>query len=138
MQHPNRHLIGRELFKRAHNRLERTLDIRLDDDRQLLGDAGGDLRKHLLERAARSRRCICVAPSTLPKVGDVASAALVLCDHEIVARKWRPVEAEHLDRCRRPCLSLALTSIIDKSTYAAPFAAGEQDVSDPQRATLNE
>src|ERR1700736_2631975 len=98
MQNTNRHLIGRELFKRANDRLERALDIRLDDDRQLLGDAGGDLRKHLLERAPRSRSRVRVATSALTKVGDVASAALVLCAHEIVARQWRPIEAEHLDR----------------------------------------
>src|SRR6266850_5953733 len=138
MQHTNRHLFSRELFKRADDRLQRTLDIRLDDDWQLLRDAGGDLRKHLLERATRSRRRICVAPPTLTKIGDIASAALVLCDHEIVARKWRSVEAEHLDRRRRPRLSLALASIIDESTYATPFAAGDKDVAGPQRAALNE
>src|SRR5205814_3347105 len=97
-----------------------------------------DLRKHLLERAARSRCGVCVAPSALTKVSDVARAALVLGDHKIVARQWRSIEAEHLDRCRRARLSLALASIIDESTYPAPFAAGDKYVADPQRAALNE
>src|SRR5205814_6093352 len=133
MQYTNRHFIGREFFKRPDDRFERTLDIRLDDDRQLLGDAGGDLRKHLLERAARSRCGVCVAPSALTKIGDIASAALILGDYEIVARKWRPIEAEHLDRRRRARLALALASIIDESTHPAPFAAGDKYVADPQR-----
>src|SRR5207249_11197937 len=85
-----------------------------------------------------SRSRVRVAPPALTKVDDVASAALVLCDRKIVARQWRPFEAEHLDWCRRPPLSLALASIIDESSHAAPLAAGDKDVADPQRTALNE
>ena len=56
MQYPHRDLVGRDLFERADDRLERALHVGFDDDRQLLGGAGGDLREHLLERAAPAGR----------------------------------------------------------------------------------
>ena len=38
VQHPHRDLVGRQLFERADNRLERALHVGFDDDRQLFGD----------------------------------------------------------------------------------------------------
>ena len=89
-----------DLFERADDRLERALHIRFDDDRQFFRDAGRDLREHLLEGAARAGCGSRVAPAALTEIGDVARAALVFGDDEIVAGERRAVEAQHLDRRR--------------------------------------
>ncbi len=85
MQHAHRDLVGRQLFERADDRLERALDVGFDDDRQFLGAAGGDLREHLLERAAAAGGGRLLAPAALAEIGDLARAAFVLDDDEIVA-----------------------------------------------------
>ena len=64
--------------------------------------------------------------------------ALVLGDDEIVARQRRAVEAEYLDRGRRAGLDLILPVVIDERTHPAPFAAGDKDVANAQRAALDE
>ena len=138
MQHAHRDFTRRDFFERADNRLERTLDIRFDHDRQFLRHTGRDLREHLLESSA----CACcstrVAPAALTEVGDVARAALVLCNYEIVARERCSVEPQHLDRTRRTRLEDVLPAIVEQCAHASPFAARDKDVADPQRAALDE
>ena len=105
---------------------------------ELLGDAGGDLREHLLERAARARGRLLLAAAALAVVGDVARLGLVLGDDEVVARQGRAVEAQHLDRARRSRLLDGAAALVDERAHAAPFAAGDEDVADLERAALDQ
>ena len=81
----HRDLVGAELVERAGDRLDRAMHVGLDDDRQLLGGAGGDLREHLFERAAAAGCGGRVAAPALAEFGDLAGAAFAVDDDEIVA-----------------------------------------------------
>ena len=87
-------------------------------------------------RAAGRRRG--VAPPALPEIGDLARPALVLDHDEIVAGERHAVEAQHLDRRRGTGLLLVLAALVDQRAHAAPFAAGDEDVADLQRAALHQ
>src|SRR5581483_11200976 len=129
---------GGDLLERAGDRFERALDVGLDDHGELLGHARGDLREHLFERAARARRRLLLAPAALAVIGDVARLRLVLRDDEIVAGQRRPVQAQHLDWRRWARFLDLLPAIVDEGAHAAPFAAGDEDVAELQRAALDE
>src|SRR5207248_3329254 len=138
VQYPHCDLVGRQLFERADDRFERALYVGFDDDRQLLRDARGDLREHLLEGAARTGHGGRVAPAALTEVGDFAGAALALDHDEIVAGKRNAVKPQYLDRGRGSCLALALAALVDQSANPTPLAAGDEDVADVQRAALDQ
>ena len=138
MQYAHRDLVGRDPFERADDRLDRALHVALDDDRQFLGGAGRDLREHLFERAAPAGRRRRVAPAALAEIGDLARPRLVLDNDEIVAGERQAVEPEHLDRGRRPGLLLVLAALVDQRADPSPFAAGDENVADIQRAALHQ
>ena len=105
---------------------------------QFLGGAGRGLREHLLERAARAGRRLLLAPPALAIFGDVARLAFVLGDDEIVARHRRAVETQHLDRHGRAGFVRCSAAIVDQRAHPAPFAAGDEDVADLERAALDQ
>ena len=105
VQHAHRHLVGRQLLRRADDRLERALHVGLDDDRQLLAPR----RRRSARTSARACRGHRRPPprsraAALAELGDLARAALVLDHDELVAGERHAVEAQHLDRRRRPGL----------------------------------
>ena len=125
---------------RARDRLDRALHVGLDQHRQLLGGALADALQHLLQRAAATGDAgkLGLPVATDAEVGDLARARLALHDMELVARLRRAVEAQDLDRERRPRRLHLLAAIVDQATHAAPLRAGDEDVADLQRAALDQ
>ena len=54
--HARADFVGAELLERADDRLDRTLHVALDDERELLAARRLELAHHLLERAAHAGR----------------------------------------------------------------------------------
>ena len=88
-------------------------------------------------RAPCERRLL--APAALAVIGDVARAALVLGDDEIVARERRAVEAQHLDRHRRAGLALMVWPRSSTSARTRPHSLPATKMSPTlQRAALDQ
>src|SRR5829696_8640060 len=141
MDHPGLDLLVADLLERADDRLERALHVGLDDERELLA-AGAflEVAHHVGKRAAGAGRAGGGALALLPGavVGDLAGAGFRLDDGDTVARLRRAVEAEHLDRNRRPGLLRHRALVVDERPDAAPLGAGDGDVAGAQRAALDE
>src|SRR5579872_479862 len=138
MQHAHRDLRRAEALERRVDRLERALHVRFDHDGEFLGRAGRDLREHLLERAAAGGGGGLLAAQPLPIFGDVARRGFAVDDDEIVAGKRRAGEAQHLHRRCRAGRCDGLAAIVDQGAYAAPFAAGDEDIAGLERAALDQ
>ena len=100
--------------------------------------ARGDLREHLLEGAAAARGGGVVAAPALAEIGDLAGPAFALDHDEIVAGKRHAVEPQNLDRGRGAGLAQGLPALVDQRAHPAPFAAGDENVADLQRAALDQ
>ena len=68
----------------------------------------------------------------LAVLGYFAGLRLGLDDVENVARLGRAVEAQHLDRDRRPGLVHALAAVVDERTHLAPLLADDENVAPVQ------
>ena len=102
VQHSNLDLFGADLFQTADDRFPRAVHIGLDDDRQLLGFAFLDARKHLLEGAAGVGGDFAVPLALAAEIGHFAGARIVLGDNEFIAGDRCTVQSDHLDRHRGP------------------------------------
>ena len=131
-------LVGSELAQRAGDGLDRTLHVALDQQLELLAAGLLELLHHLLERARRTGGAQRLAALADAVVGDLARPALALDDRERITRLRRRVEAQDLDRHRRPGRGYRLAAIVDQRAHATPGAAGHDDVADAQRAALHE
>ena len=96
-------LFGVELLERGDDRLDRALDVALDEQREFLAPRRFELAHHIGERTARhaAARGDLVALLTLAIFGDFAGARFAFDDRDAVAGLRRAGEAEHLDRHRR-------------------------------------
>ena len=74
----------------------------------------------------------------LALLGELARAALVLDDLDVLARLADPVEAEDLDRHSRGRLLDALAAVVEHRADLAPDGAGDDGVADLERAALDE
>src|SRR5207253_10299586 len=90
-------LLLRHLRDRAFDRLERALDIRLEDDLELLRLTFLDLSEHLVERRRPFRRGTgCALAGVL---GDRRARGFFVGDHaHDVAGFWNLRETEYFDR----------------------------------------
>ena len=131
-------LVGAELVQRAGDGFDRALHVALDEQRELLAAGLLQLLHHLLERARRAGRAQRLAALAHAVVGDLAGAAFVLDDRERSPASGRRVEAQDLDRHRRPGLRHVRAAIVDERAHAAPRAAGDDDVADAQGAALDQ
>src|SRR6266508_3952796 len=96
------HAIVAELRQRIGEHFRRSLHVRLDDDRQLLHAAFGELGLERLEREPRALRAErFVLRLHLPELRDLPGLGRVFQSLEGVARLRQPAQAEHFDRCRR-------------------------------------
>ena len=77
------HLVGRQAVERIDDRFDRSLHVRLDDERHFL-DRRSVGREHVLEADRRRGRALLVEHA-LAIVGDFAGAGLVLDDRERIA-----------------------------------------------------
>ena len=87
MQHAHRHFLRAEPAERTDQRLDRALDIGLDDQRKLaLAFFLLDLGEELLQVERRAARDLLLPGARLAELGDLPRTALVLDHHDLVAR----------------------------------------------------
>ena len=132
------HLVGRQRLRRADDRLERALHIRLDNRGKFRGRALLDGRQHLLERAAAGGGGAGVANLPLAESGDVPGARFRIGDGEFVASLRCALQAQHLHRLGRPGLVDVPAVVVDQRAHPTPFGAGDEDIADPQRAAFHQ
>ena len=135
---PDLHLLVGQLGERVGEHFRRALHVGLDDDRQLLHAAFGDLRLQRLERepsalrAERARlRLLLAERRDLPRLGRVG-------DLEDVARLRQAGEAEDFDRRRRPGRLGRLAAVVDQRAHAADDGPAMNVSPTLQRAVLDE
>ena len=133
------HLLVGQLGERVGQHLGRALHVGLDDDRQLLHAAFGDLRLQRLERepaALRAERAalglLLAERRDLPRLGRVGQRL------EHVARLRQAGQAEHFDRRGRPGRLDRTAAVVDQRAHAADDRAGDERVADVERAVLHE
>src|SRR5207244_12100907 len=96
------------------------------------------LLHQLLERARGAGVAQRLAALAHAIVGDLARATVALHHGERIARLGGGVEAQNLDRHRRPGLRHRRTEIVDESAHAPPGRTGNDDVADAQGAALHQ
>ena len=132
------HLLVRQLGERVGEHFGRALHVGLDDDRQLLHAAFGDLRLQRFERepaALRAERA--VLRLLLAERGDLTRLRR-FGDLEHVAGLRQAGQAEHFDRRRRPRRLGRAAAVVDERAHAADDRAGDERVADAERAVLHE
>src|SRR5215207_3961024 len=134
------HLGLRQLRDLVLERLERAGDVGLEHQVEVLDLAAARLvedrlERHLLAGAAGLRLAL-QAEAAL--VGELARAAVVLDHAHVLARLGHAVEAEHLDRLRRPRLLHPAALVVVQRAHAAPVGTGDERVTDLQRAAVYE
>ena len=136
----DRHLVLRQLGDLVLERLGRAGDVGLDEQRELLELARLDALEDVLERdlAARAARVRLGLEALLALMRELARAAVVLDDADVLAGLGDAVEAEHLDRVAGRGLLDALAVEVVHRADAAPVGAGDERVADAQRAALDE
>ena len=124
----------------ADDRLDGALHVALDHEVQILDGAGLHLLEELLERdaAARLLRQRLAAQALTALLRELAGAALGLDDAQQLAGRRRAVEAEDLDGVAGPASSMLLAAIVVERADAAPGVAGDDRVTDAERAAMDE
>ena len=138
VQHIDLHILALEIFQAGGDRFRGAVGIGLDDDGEFGHIARGRLGEHVFDRGALGDGTAHGAFAPLPVFRDLARPGLVLDDGEIIAGKRRRGEPEHLDRHRRAGLRHVVALVVDQRAHAAPFAAGDHDVADPEGAMLHQ
>ena len=135
----NLDLFVRQLGQRVGQHFGRALHVGLDDDRQFLHAAFGDLRLQRFEREAAALR------AERPLLGlrlaerrDLPGFRRVGEGLERVSRLRQPGQTEHFDRHRRPGRFDRPATVVDQRAHAADDRAGDESVADVQRPVLHE
>src|SRR5579862_241215 len=129
-----------DLRKLADDRLDRALDVALDDDVQVLHAAGLELCEQGLERdaAARLLRELLAAQPLAALVRELACPAFLLDDARQLARLRWMAESGDLDRLARPGPLDPLAAVVVQRAHAAPRVAGDDGVADLDRAARDQ
>ncbi len=129
VQDPGLDVLGGDPVDRAGDRLDRALDVALDDERELDRQIG--LRgEHVLE-IDRNRGGALPVENALAIGGDLAGAGLVLDDGERVAGGRNSGQAEHLDGHGRAGFLHLLALVVDHRPDLARDGADHEDVANP-------
>src|SRR5690606_3240697 len=130
------HLVGAELIERVDDRLDRTLDVALDDQRELLEPCGLELRHHLFERSALARLTGngLLTRLALAILRDLAGTRLGIHHGVLVAGLGRALKPESLCRSGRAGLADPSGAIVDERALPAPPIAGDEHVARFPRA----
>ena len=141
VDHVDAHLGVLDLVELAHERLDRALDVALEDDVEVLHGAFLHPLEEGLERDALRLGALreLLAPEPLGALlGEVLRLALVLDDAGELARRRRTVEAEDLDGLAGLGLLDLLAAVVVERAHLARGVAGDDRVADAQRAALDE
>ena len=134
------HLGVLDLLELAEERLDRALDVALEDDVQVLHLAGLEVVVQRLERDAppRALRELLAAEPLCAHVRQMLRLALVLDDADELAGGGRMVEPEHLDGLARPRVLHLLAAVVVQRAHLAGRVACDRGVADPQRPAVHE
>src|SRR5690606_22603709 len=110
----DRNLVGAEILERVGDGLRRALNVRLDDDRQLIHGAVLDRAEHLFDGAARGCRDPLVLVKPLTVGGNLSRLILGFGDDEIIACRGCTLNTEYFDRDRRARFRDILAAIIEQ------------------------
>ena len=113
------HALLRELDERSRHRLDRTVNVALDDDVELLERTDGDAAADLVERHVLLGHDALHALQLLALVGDFARRAVVVHHVERIARLRSAVETQHLHRGRGTRLGDLLAVLVEHRLHAA-------------------
>ncbi len=138
LQNLHADLVGGEAAQGLRNRLDRALDVALDDDGQNLLLADLTVFQQVFHRRAARRGGTGLAALARAEVGDLAGARIAFHNDEFIAGFRRALKTEHFDRLGRAGGGNGLALIVDEGAHAAPLAAGDDDVADLDRAALDE
>ena len=132
-------LLVRQLGQRVGEHFGRALHVGLDDERQLLHAAFGDL---LLERFEREPAALgaerALLGLRLPERRDLPRLRRVGHRLERIAGLRQAGQAEHFDRRRRAGRLRRTAAVVDQRADPADHRAGDEVVADAERAVLHE
>ncbi len=135
------HVLALQLAQALGGRLERPLDVRLQDDVQRGGLAALDLLEEVLQaRAGRRRRREVAreAEALLTRLAQGARRRQILGRPQLVARLGRLGEAEDLHRHGGQRLLHVVAAVVDQRLDLAPGRTRHHGVAHPQRALLDD
>ena len=134
------HLRVLDLLELAEERLDRALDVALQDDVQVLHLACLEVVVQRLERdaPARALRELLAAQPLRAHVREVLRLALVLDDADELARSGWMVEAEHLDGLAGLRLRDLLAAVVVQRAHLAGRVACDRGVADAKRPAVDE
>ena len=125
--------------ERVGQHFRRALHVGLDDDRQVLHVAFGDLLLQRLERQAAALGAERLFLGHALAIGrDLPRLRRVGQRLERIAGLRQARQAEHLDRRRRRRHLDRPAAVVDERAHAADNRAGDEGVADAQRAVLDE
>ena len=129
---------GRKARERVGQRLDRALDVALDDDLQFLDLAGLHPLAQILERDAAGLLQLALALLGPAEFGDLARLGFLGHDHERSAGLGHAGESEDFHRRRRRRLGHALAEMIVHRAHAAIGDAANERIALTQRAFLDQ
>src|SRR5688572_26844701 len=138
VDHADPHFLSILVGHRLRQRLDRALDVALDDQVDRLDVAGLHRVEQVVQRHLAHRRELCLAGQRRTFFGDLAGAVDVVEDVEPIARAGEDVQPADDDRRARAGLLDHLAAVVDQAADAAVTGAGEDRVADVERAVLNE
>src|SRR5687767_10195249 len=128
-----------ELRQRIGEHFGRPLHVGLDDERQFLHAAFGDLILQRLQRESPTLGAECTLLGlALAEHRDLARLGGIRHDLERIARLGQARQAEYFDRRRRSSRFDRPSAVVDQGTDLADDWAGNEVVADAERAVLHE
>ena len=137
VNHLDLDLVGGKFLKRHGQRLDRALDVGLDDQVEYLGIGARLL--HLLEHISElggAGRQLHVFELALTVQCDFARLTLAFDHHDFVAGVRHARESLHLDRDRRTGRFHRPAILVRHRTHTSKLAAGQHDIALVERAAL--
>ena len=139
MQHMDPDFLGRQIFQRPYDGLDRTVHVGLDDRRQRLEFVALlDFLEHLLEGPAGTGRRLGVTVPALAEIDDLAGPGFAFNNRNVVAGGRRAVQSQDLDRYRRTGFVKGIAMGVKQGADPAPLATGDENIADFQGAALNQ
>src|SRR2546423_76500 len=140
MDDADAHLGVLDLLQLADRGLDRADHVALEDEVEILGAALLHLFEQALERIGAAGLCRQLLPpeALAADLSELPRCALALDHSRVLPRRRWMVEPEDLDRGARSCLLDLFAAVVVEGAHPAPGVAGDDRVTDPEGAALNE
>ena len=136
MQDLDADFVVRQFVQRAFDGFDRTLNVGLDDDRQVFGFARFNLVEHLFHRRFGALDQLGVAFFLNAVVGDFLGLRFAFHHVEVVAGGRGALQTDDFDRSGRSGFENLVSVFVEHGADVSPFLAGNDDVADFQGAFL--